>query len=220
MIVVFDLDGTLIDSARDVAYAASEMVKSYGGRALDLRDVTAMIGDGAAALVRRALREGGLHPETTGALARFLEIYDRHLLDTTTPYPGIRETLSHLSGRARLAVLTNKPQAHSDRVLQGLGLNEFFERVLGGDSALGRKPDPAGMLEVVKNVPPSGTILVGDSPVDYETARASGSAFAWARYGFGTGRFGSELPDTPYVLDVPADLVPIVDRLEAIFSGA
>jgi phosphoglycolate phosphatase len=220
MIVVFDLDGTLIDSAADVAFSASEMVTSFGGRALDLRDVTTMIGDGAAVLVKRALREGGLDPETPGALARFLAIYDRHLLDSTTLYPGMRETLSLLSRRARLAVLTNKPQAHSERVIQGLGLSGFFERVVGGDSPLGRKPTPAGMFEIVKGIPPSGTILVGDSPVDYETARASGSAFAWARYGFGAARFAAEAPDTPYVLDSPADLVPVVDHLDAIFSGA
>jgi phosphoglycolate phosphatase len=220
MIVVFDLDGTLIDSARDVAYSASEMVKSFGGPPLPIERVTSMIGDGAAVLVKRALAEGGLDPETPGALARFLEIYDRHLLDTTKLYPGMRETLAHLALRARLAVLTNKPQAHSKRVLEGLGLRDFFERVVGGDTAFGRKPNPAGMLDIVSGGPPSGTILVGDSPVDYETARAAGSAFAWARYGFGARRFETEVPDTPYILDAPNDLIPVVDRLAAIFSGA
>jgi len=220
MIVVFDLDGTLIDSARDIAASANELVTSLGGRTLDPATVVAMIGDGAAVLVRRALVEGGLDPETPGAFARFLEIYDRRLLETTTAYPGVRETLSLLARRVRLAVLTNKPQAHSERVLAGVGLLEFFERVIGGDSALGKKPDPRGMLELVANVPPSGTVLVGDSPIDFATARASGAAFAWARYGFGAPRFGGEPPDTPYVLDKPADLPAIVQRLAAIFSGA
>jgi phosphoglycolate phosphatase len=220
MIVVFDLDGTLIDSARDIAVSASELVTSLGGRALDLDEVTTMIGDGAGVLVRRALDAGGVDPDTPGALGRFLEIYDRHLLDTTAPYPGVRETLSLLASRARLAVLTNKPQVHSERVLAALDLLPYFERVIGGDAGRGKKPDPSGMLELVIGVRPSRTILVGDSPVDYETAQAAGSAFAWARYGFGADRFASGPPDTPYVLDAPQDVVPVVEQLAAIFSNS
>lgn len=218
MMVVFDLDGTLIQSARDIAASANELVIALGGRALDLDQVKTMIGDGAGVLVRRALSAGGLDPDTPGALPRFLEIYDRRLLETTIPYPGVRETLSVLARRARLAVLTNKPQAHSERVLDGLGLLTFFEQVIGGDRAPARKPDPSGMLELAADMPPSGTILVGDSPIDYDTARASGSAFAWARYGFGARRFVTA-PDTPYVLDAPQELIAVVDRLSGIFSG-
>jgi phosphoglycolate phosphatase len=220
MIVVFDLDGTLVDSARDIAASANELVTSLGGRSLDLADVTMMVGDGAAVLVKRALREGGVDPETPNALPRFLQIYERRLLETTTVYPGMRETLALLSRRARLAVLTNKPQAHSERLLQQLGILDFFERVIGGDGPFGKKPEPNGMLSLVADVAPSGTLLVGDSPVDFETAVAAGSGFAWARYGFGSARFGSEPPDTPYILDTPQDLPPVVERLAAIFSGA
>lgn len=220
MIVVFDLDGTLIDSARDIAVSANELVTSLGGRPLEIERVAAMIGDGAALLVKRALAAADLDPEMPGALARFLDVYDRRLLETTRPYPGVRESLGMLHDRARLAVLTNKPQAHSEKVLDALGLLPFFERVVGGDSLLGKKPDPAGMLAIAAGVPPSGTVLVGDSPVDYETACAAGSAFAWARYGFGAVRFQAAPPDTPYVLDAPQDLVHVVDRLAAIFSGA
>jgi phosphoglycolate phosphatase len=220
MIVVFDLDGTLIDSARDIAGSANELVTSLGGPPLDLDDVAMMVGDGAGVLVKRALAKGGLDPETPGALARYLEIYGRRLLDTTTVFPGIRETLALLSRRARLAVLTNKPQAHTDRLLTALGLADFFERVVGGDTPLGKKPAPAGMLSLVAGVAPSGTLLVGDSPVDFQTAIASASAFAWARYGFGAARFGDHPPDTPFVLDQPADLTAVVDGLTAIFSGA
>jgi phosphoglycolate phosphatase len=219
MIVVFDLDGTLVDSARDIASSANQLVTSLGGSPLDLTDVTRMVGDGASVLVKRALAEGGLDPDTPGALPCFLEIYDRRLLETTTVYPGMRETLALLSRRARLAVLTNKPQAPTDRLLHELGLSDFFERVIGGDTSLGKKPAPHGMLSIVANIAPSGTLLVGDSPVDFETAVASGSAFAWARYGFGAARFDDGPPDTPYVLDAPADLTPVVDRLAAIFSG-
>ena len=213
MIVVFDLDGTLIDSARDIANSASELVVSLGGRPLDLDSVTAMIGDGAAVLVQRALREGGLDPNTPGALARFLDIYDRHLLDTTAPYPGMWETLTTISGRATLAVLTNKPLAHSERVLEGLGLRRFFEEVIGGDGAF-RKPDPAGLLALMKHPAARNLALfVGDSPIDFRTATAAGCRFAWAKYGFGASRFDGKLPDTPYVLHQANELVSVVKQL-------
>jgi len=219
MIVVFDLDGTLIDSAFDVAASANELVTTLGGTPLDLDDVTMMIGDGAGVLVRRALAAGGLNPETPGALARFLEIYDRHLLDRTQPYPGVKETLSIAVRRARLAVLTNKPQAHSERVLEGLGLRDFFAAVVGGDNALGRKPDPAALVALMAEAPAEPTLLVGDSPIDYLTARAAPCTFAWARYGFGAGRFANAPPATPYVLDKPSDLVGVLDRLAVVTSG-
>ena len=116
MIVVFDLDGVLVDAARDIANSANELVVSLGGRTLDLGSVTEMIGDGAAVLFQRALREGGLDPNSPGALPRFLDIYDRHLLDTTAPYPGLWETLTTSSGRATLAVLTSDPVADAATV--------------------------------------------------------------------------------------------------------
>jgi phosphoglycolate phosphatase len=218
MLIVFDLDGTLIDSATDIAASANELVTSLGGRPLNLVDVTPMVGDGASVLVKRALQEAGLDPGTPDALSRFLDIYDRRMLETTKPYIGVRETLSLLARRARLAVLTNKPQAHSERVLAELDLLDFFEGVIGGDGAFAKKPDPAGMHALMADRPQSGTLLVGDSPVDFATSRAANCAFAWARYGFGAGRFGDETPTTPYILDAPADLTAVVDRLAAVFS--
>jgi phosphoglycolate phosphatase len=107
--LVFDLDGTLVDSVRDLAASASEMATSFGGRALRDDEVAMMVGDGAAVLVKRALSAAGLDPETPGALARFLEIYDRRLLDTTVAYDGTVDTLLLASRHARLTVLTNKP---------------------------------------------------------------------------------------------------------------
>ncbi len=127
MIVVFDLDGTLIDSVGDLAASASELVTTLGGRPLDRAEVADMVGDGAALLVRRALEAAGLLPDTPGALGLFLEIYDRRLLDTTVPYPGVAETLSALSRRARLAVLTNKPLVFSQRILDAFALSPAFD---------------------------------------------------------------------------------------------
>ena len=145
MIIVFDLDGTLIDSARDLGEAASELVQGYGAPPLSVAQVVTMVGDGAPVLVRRALAQSGLDPETPDALDRFLRIYDRRLMDHTVAYPGIREELARAVRRGPLAVLTNKPLGPAIGLLEALDLRGFFTRIIGGDSEYGRKPDPAGL---------------------------------------------------------------------------
>jgi phosphoglycolate phosphatase len=216
MHIVFDLDGTLVDSVGDLAAAASELVTTLGGRPLAPGEVGLMVGEGAAVLVRRALEAAGLDPGTPGALARFLEIYDQRLLDTTVAYPGVEDMLMIARRRARLSVLTNKPQAPSRRILDHLGLAVFFDTIAGGDGLHPRKPDPAGLLAVTGAA--DAVMLVGDSPIDWQTAQAAGCAWAWARYGFGADRFESP-PDTPYVLDRPSDFAAILDRFAAVMSG-
>jgi phosphoglycolate phosphatase len=208
MIVVFDLDGTLIDSVQDIALSANELVVSLGGEPVALDRIPKMIGDGAALLVRRALEASGLEPNTPDALSAFLHIYDRRLLDNTVAYDGVGEMLSLLSTEATLAVLTNKPLAHSERVLTGVGLRHFFATVIGGDGPF-RKPDPAGLLSL-SGGRRARTLMVGDSPIDWSTAKAAACPFVWARYGFGRDRFEEELPQTPYVIDRPIALVDVV----------
>ena len=217
MVLVFDLDGTLVDSVGDLAASATELVTRFGGRALSQAEVGLMVGDGAGLLVRRALAAGGVAPDRPGALQRFLEIYDRRLLDTTVAYTGIADALSLASRRARLAVLTNKPQSPSERILEALGLRRYFEAVIGGDGPHGRKPDATGVRALASTA--DIVMLVGDSPVDWQTSVAAGCTFAWARYGFGAARFDAQPPDTPYILDRPADLAAVLDRFAAIVSG-
>jgi phosphoglycolate phosphatase len=216
MLVVFDLDGTLIDSVGDLAASASELVTELGGRPLAPVDVAAMVGDGAALLVRRALAHAGVAPDAPGALARFLAIYSRRLLDTTVPYDGIPDVLAQLSRRHRLAVLTNKPLAPSLRILEALALRPYLADVLGGDGPHPRKPDAAGLRALNPSSGPA--LLVGDSPIDWATAQAADCAFAWARYGFGAARFEAP-PETPYQLARPADLLAILDRLADVAAG-
>lgn len=184
---VFDLDGTLVDSRRDLATAANALVLELGGSPLTEEAVGGMVGEGAAVLVTRALVASGLDPATPGALARFLRAYDEHLLDSTRPYEGIDQALAILSSRMPLAVLTNKPQAATERIVEAFGWRRFFGAVIGGDTELGRKPDPAGLLHTsrMNGVDPSHTLLVGDSPVDLETARRAGAMICLAAYGFG-----------------------------------
>ena len=185
--IVFDLDGTLVDSRRDLANAANALIEELGGTPLAEEAVAGMVGEGAAVLVSRALSASGLDASTPGALPRFLDLYDERLLEHTHPYDGIRELLHSLHPRVPLAVLTNKPQTASDKLLTGLHLASYFRDVLGGDTPLGRKPRPDGLLELARRagVPVSATLLIGDSPIDLETARAAGCGVVLVRYGFG-----------------------------------
>ena len=215
--VVFDLDGTLIDSVGDLAASASELVTTLGGRPLHPDGVAMMVGEGAGVLVRRALTASGLDPDAPGALPRFLEIYSRRALETTRAYGGVDEMLMTASRRACLSVLTNKPLQPSQHILDALGLAPYFDEVLGGDSEHGRKPDPTGLRWLARTS--NHVVLVGDSPIDWQTAQAAGCSFVWAKYGFGAARFDTA-PHTPYVLERPADLAEALDRLMAIASGA
>ncbi len=147
-LVVFDLDGTLVDSQQDLANSANALVRELGGRDLPDADVVAMVGEGAAVLVRRVLSAAGLAPETSAALPRFLELYEERLVENTVAYAGIPAVLDELRIRAPLAVLTNKPQQVTDRLLAALDLSQHFARTIGGDTALGRKPAPDGLLRL------------------------------------------------------------------------
>jgi phosphoglycolate phosphatase len=186
-LAVFDLDGTLVDSRRDLANAANALVAARGANPLPEDAIAGMVGEGAAVLVRRVLAASGLDAESPGALSDFLDLYDQRLLEHTVPYDGIVEMLEALSAGLRLAVLTNKPQAHTDRLLDGLGLTRYFRDVIGGDTPFGRKPGPSGLEELARraDVPVTATALIGDSPIDLQTARAAGCACVLVSYGFG-----------------------------------
>ncbi len=219
ILVVFDLDGTLVDSLRDLADSVDELVAALGGAPLGPERVAAMVGEGAGTLVRRALEARGLEQHAPAALEQFLEIYHRRLLDHTVAYDGVREALLHASLAARLAVLTNKPRVAAERLLQHLRLAEIFEVIVGGDGPFPRKPDPTGLRALMAQTAATATLLVGDSPVDAETAFAAGCAFAFARYGFGASRFADRPPETSFILDRPSDLAALLSRFAAQASG-
>jgi phosphoglycolate phosphatase len=216
-LVAFDLDGTLVDSHRDIADATNAVIADLGGHPLEMSVITSLVGDGAAVLIRRAMAISGLDVDLREALERFLNHYDARLLATTAPYPGMVETLRSLHDGRTLAVLTNKPQQPSLRLLDGLGLSEFFSEVVGGDTPHGRKPDPAGLRAIMANagVAPAETILVGDSPVDLQTARLAGTRICLARYGFGYRFEESEFDGTELFVDEPAALVAAMAGIEA-----
>lgn len=214
-LVVFDLDGTLVDSRTDLANATNALLVELGGATLPDERVVEMVGEGAALLVRRALTAAGLDPDAPGALTRFLALYDERLLQHTRPYDGIPDALEWLSRRAPLAVLTNKPTAATRQILDGLGLARYFREAIGGDSPFGRKPDPAGLLHLARanSAEPDETLMVGDSTVDRDTARSAGTRICLARYGFGYRVPAEEPATTDLRIDSPAELIATVEAL-------
>jgi phosphoglycolate phosphatase len=194
-VLVFDLDGTLVDSRRDIAESANELLASLDAPPLDHDEVVQMVGEGARLLVARVLAAVGARDDLDAAFARFSAIYERRLADHTRPYPGVVEGLERLAEHFTLAVLTNKPQHHTDRLLEALDLRRYFVQALGGDTVHGRKPEPVGLASLIgaAGAVPAAALLVGDSWVDAETARRGGTRFCFADYGFGAEPAGGLL---------------------------
>lgn len=212
-LIVFDLDGTLVDSQVDLANAVNALLAELGRPPLAKPDVVAMVGEGARVLVRRALVAASLDPDTPGALERFLAHYDPHLLDNTRPYPGLVDVLGWIDRRLPMAVLTNKPARATELMLTGLGLRAYFRNVVGGDTAFGRKPAPSGLRYLAEQaaVDPARVLLVGDSPVDLATARNAGARICLARYGFGYRFAPADFRGDELFIDAPADLVELLE---------
>lgn len=214
-LIAFDLDGTLVDSLRDLAESANALLVESGGARLAEEAIGRMVGDGAATLVRRAF-EAAHVPQPSDALARFLRIYDARLLRCTRPYAGVPDLLTELHARAMpLAVLTNKPLGATREILAGLDLARFFPdgAIVGGDGPLARKPDPAGLLHLAQTAGavPEDVLLVGDSIVDHRTARAASARICMAGYGFGFRDFPShELAPADWVIDSPRALISLL----------
>ncbi|HEX6863138.1 MAG TPA: HAD-IA family hydrolase [Thermoanaerobaculia bacterium] len=197
--LVFDLDGTLIDSRRDITAAINRMRAELDLPPLALPQVVTMVGEGARVLVERALGPGVSPAEVDRALARYLAHYHDVCLETTGPYPGVPEMLEALAKLYPLALLSNKGEALSRKILDGLGLSPLFREILGGDTLPTRKPDPAGLLLVAERlgVPAGKLLLVGDTWIDAETAENAGCLFALVEWGF---------PRPPKIDEVKADL--------------
>lgn len=214
-LVVFDLDGTLVDSSTDLANATNALIAELGGATLPDHRIVDMVGDGAPLLVRRALTAAGLDPGIPGALPRFLALYDERALQHTRPYDGIPAALDWLVSRMPLAVLTNKPTAATRQILGGLGLARYFRETIGGDSPFGRKPDPSALLHLARTnaAEPGETLMVGDSAVDRDTALAAGTRICLARYGFGYRIQPDQLRPDDLRIDSPLELIGTVETL-------
>jgi len=190
-LVIFDLDGTLIDSAADLAVAINAMLAGYGREPLSVGEVRRMVGDGVAMLVARALAARDCEPPDPGEAERsFTRHYESNATSLTTVFPGADQALQALAAAGiPLAVCTNKPARLATDILGSLGLAKYFARVIGGDSLPFRKPDPRVVLALLETFAagPQDALLVGDSEVDAATARAAGVPFVLMKHGYRRG---------------------------------
>jgi phosphoglycolate phosphatase len=214
-LLVFDLDGTLIDSSRDLADSANEMLAHYGGAPLAERAIISMVGAGAPQLVARVLRAAAIEKLVDEALPLFLDSYDRRLTRHTRPYAGIPELLQSMDEAGmQMSVLTNKPLWQTTRILDTLNLAEFFDHCLGGDGPWPRKPAPDALNFLMREaaVGPDATTMIGDSSVDLQTARNASVRICLARYGFGFVDIDPALlRGDELIVDHPREIAAVAD---------
>lgn len=212
-LLVFDLDGTLIDSRLDLIHSVNATLRHIGCPELDGDVVASYVGDGAPALVQRALGETNKNNEAllARALEYFLGYYRQHKLDHTTVYDGIREVLAGLAqpsngARRLMAVLSNKPVIPSRDILRALGLGDFFLRVYGGNSFPTKKPDPLGVSTILQEmgVAAGEALMIGYSSVDVLTGRNAGLWTCGVTYGFAPHTLKDTPPDV--LVDTPLEL--------------
>lgn len=208
--LIFDLDGTIVDTKADLAAATNYMLHSLSRPTLSVQQVERYIGDGARVLVERALGLDQL-PLIDKGLSIFLEYYAKHLLDHTRPYAGIESILKEAQSHGMtLSLLTNKPEAPSRAILSGLGLANYFTTIIGGDTLPVRKPDPWGVFHLQQStgVSLAQTVLIGDSRIDVETGRAAGIAICGVTWGFDTRGVLTTPPE--FVVDTSEELRRVV----------
>ena len=185
-LIIFDLDGTLIDSSDDIAWAANRTLVYMGYNEMDLDAIKEGIGWGVKTLLQKLMPQEG--PERIDeARVKFLEYYWDHLTVNTILYPGVRETIDYFKDHdKKMAIVTNKPIKFTEKILNELALKDFFLMVLGGDSLVNRKPDPEPVEKVISTlgVTKGKTVFVGDSKIDGETGKRAGIFTIGVEYGF------------------------------------
>jgi phosphoglycolate phosphatase len=204
-LLIFDLDGTLIDSKLDLAHAVNATRAHMGLAALEHERVYSYVGNGAPVLIRRVLGEQATESQVQEALEFFLEYYREHYLDYTTLYPGVKESLDRLRDAGKqMAVLTNKPVRLSKAIIDGLGVGPHFFRVYGGNSFDFKKPHPIGVETLMQEagVGADRTLMIGDSNVDIQTAVNAGIQSCGVTYGFQPESLAEPMPTR------------VVDRME------
>lgn len=210
MLIVFDLDGTLIDSAQDLAIATNQTRAHFGMEPLDAKVIHSYVGNGAAMLVRRALGPEASDERVEEAVLYFVKYYRAHALAHTQLFPGVAAMVNELAGQGHtLAILTNKPVKISTDIVAGLGLGAQFRRVYGGDSFTQKKPDPVGITTLMSETAsaPRNTWMVGDSSVDVQTARNAQVRACGVTWGFQPESFAQHPPDV--LIKSPAELLSL-----------
>ena len=206
-LIIFALDGTLIDSSRDLAVSTNATRAHFGLPPLSQETVNSYVGNGAAVLIRRAMGPDASEERVADALSFFLKYYREHSLEHTKLYPGVRESVEQLAATGRkLAVLTNKPEKISGDILGGLAVRQFFFRVVGGNTFPEKKPNPVGLLAIATeaDVSVDRTLMVGDSSVDVQTARNAGARSCGVLWGFQPETLAATPPD--FTIAEPSEL--------------
>jgi phosphoglycolate phosphatase len=211
-LLIFDLDGTLIDSKLDLAHAVNATRVHMNLPPLPHELIFSYVGNGAPVLMRRSLGPEATEEQVQQALEFFLAYYREHMLDYTTLYPGVAKTLDALlADEKRMAVLTNKPVRISKAIIEGLGLSEHFFQIYGGNSFEQKKPHPMGVEVLLSEsgIDATKAMMVGDSAVDVQTARNAGIKACGVTYGFQPETLAAEPPD--YLIDRFEQLPAVVN---------
>jgi phosphoglycolate phosphatase len=218
-LLIFDLDGTLVDSRIDLANSVNAMLRHYGKPELPNDLIASYIGNGAPMLVRRALGDPDDENFVQEALLYFMAYYREHKLDTTYVYDGIKEALELLRNggnapKMKMAVLSNKPVGPSKAIVDALGLSQYFFQVYGGNSFRTKKPDPAGVeaLLAESGARAEETVIIGDSDVDIITARNAGAFSVGVTYGLAPHTLEDAPPDV--LVDHPTELADVFGQRE------
>ena len=208
-VLIFDLDGTLVDSKKDLTASVNYIRQQFDLPVLTEEEIARFIGNGALMLIRRALADQATEANVQAGLQMFLQYYRTHMLDTTRLYPGVRETLDRLAD-CQLAVLTNKPVHFSCAMLDGLGIYKHFVSVYGGNSFDRKKPDPVGVYQILSDTKGDReeTWIVGDSAVDVLTGRNACIKTCGVTYGYEAETFKDTPPDV--LIDNFTDLERLV----------
>ena len=196
-LIIYDLDGTLVDTLEDITQAANHMLRQLQAPRLSSHEIRRFIGSGVQELVRRCLKTDDPQRIEQGIMM-YRTYYALHMLDSSALYPGAQEVLDYFRPRHQ-AVITNKPNPYSRQILTALGVANYFLEIVAGDSMYPRKPDPTATLAIMKcqGIRPEDTLLVGDSPIDIETGRNAGVMTVGIIHGFSEREeLASATPDT------------------------
>ena len=210
-LIIFDLDGTLVDSIEDITNALNFGFEEYGMPPLATAEVAGMVGEGSVRLVEKVIERNNLGADKRTVIKRFADYYGSHIADYTKPYPGVSEALQEMA-HCRKAVVSNKLEVFSKETLDRLGLSKYFDIVVGGDGTPERKPSPIPVQHVLSTlgVKPEETIIVGDSEIDIKTGKAASVKTVAVTYGYGRPGFEKE---ADFVIKNLSELVDIVKNM-------
>jgi phosphoglycolate phosphatase len=209
-LIMFDLDGTLVDTAQDITNALNFALEPYDIRVLTVEDTIKLIGEGVSRLVEKVLPMEKMHLQND-VMSRFIEYYSEHLIENSKEYPYVKETLENLT-IVKKAVISNKKEDLSKRLLEELGLSEYFDLIIGSDTAGKRKPSPVPVLYAVTKLglSPEDSVIVGDSNYDMEAGKKAGVKTIAVTYGY---RPRENLLEADHIIDDIRELVPLVQKL-------